>query len=70
MIGTSILDTADTRQIQEAGVGWVRQSFRFPFVDQVGGNVSEEYRENRASAERLRAFWRWAVAGPGSARRG
>jgi len=55
MIGTSILETADTRQIQEAGIGWVRQSFGLPFEDRVGGMVSREYRKSKAWAQRLRA---------------
>jgi hypothetical protein len=51
VIGTSALPTADAEQIREAGIGWVRQGFRFPFADRVGGEVTEAYREARSRAE-------------------
>jgi len=46
-IGTSALPTADAEQIRQAGIGWVRQGFRFPFADRVGGEITEAYRKAR-----------------------
>jgi len=51
MIGVSAFPQADARLIQGAGIGWVRRSFRFPFVDRVGGETTLEYAETRASAQ-------------------
>ena len=52
MIGTSAYPSADDGLLTEAGIGWVRQSFRFPFADRVGGEVMDEYRRNKEAAEK------------------
>ncbi len=54
MIGTSACPTADTGLIREAGIGWVRQGFPFPFEDMIGGSVTEGYGQARAAAQRLK----------------
>ncbi|HUS92607.1 MAG TPA: hypothetical protein VM389_00585 [Phycisphaerae bacterium] len=55
VIGTSALPGADVPRIRQAHIGWVRQGFRFPFVDRLGGEISEDYRKARAQAEAWRA---------------
>jgi hypothetical protein len=55
VIGTSALATADADLIRQAGIGWVRQGFGFPFADRVGGQVTEAYRKARAQAQAWRA---------------
>ena len=57
LIGTSALPTADTSLMREAGIGWVRQGFAFPFADRVGGELTADYRKARAQAQA------WAAAG-------
>ena len=51
VIGTSALPAADAGQVRDAGIGWVRQGFAFPFVDRVGGQVTDAFREARSRAE-------------------
>lgn len=43
LIGTSAKADADVALMRGAGMEWVRQGFAFPFVDRVGGEVSEGY---------------------------
>jgi hypothetical protein len=57
VIGTSAMPTADAALIQEAGIGWVRQGFAFPFADRIGGEVTDAYRQAKARAEA------WAAKG-------
>ena len=55
--------------IQAAGIEWLRASFRFPFVDQVGGKHSETFIQNLARAGELRDLGFQLVGkvfGPGS----
>ena len=54
IIGTSAYADADTALLKEAGIGWVRQNFPFPFEDKTGGDISEAYEKAKASA----AMWR------------
>jgi hypothetical protein len=51
IIGTSALPDANVALIKDAGIGWIRQDFPFPFVDRIGGVVSEDYRRARAAAQ-------------------
>ncbi|MCK4375959.1 MAG: hypothetical protein KAX19_11535 [Candidatus Brocadiae bacterium] len=55
MIGTSAYPTADAALLREAGIGWIRHGFGFPFVERVGGEVKESYGRNKARAEALAA---------------
>ena len=50
IIGTSAFANADTALMKSAGIGWVRQNFTYPFVDCVGGETTEAYREAKAAA--------------------
>ena len=43
IIGTSALPTADVALMQQAGIGWLRHGFGYPFVDKLGGELSERY---------------------------
>jgi len=43
IIGVSALGNADAGLIQKAGIGWVREDAPFPFVDHVGGELTQEY---------------------------
>ena len=56
-IGISAYPTADPSLLADAGIGWLRQGFRFPFLDRLGGEVTEEYRQAKANAEA------WAARG-------
>lgn len=51
LIGTSALPKADADMMHEAGIGWVRQGFPFPFSDRVGGHLTDRYRQAKADAE-------------------
>ena len=55
MIGTSAYPTADKALLREAGIGWVRVGFPFPFADRLGGSLTQEYRRSRADAAKLSA---------------
>ncbi len=50
LIGISAEPAADTALIMDAGIGWVRQDFPFPFTDRLGGNLTEDYRRARETA--------------------
>ena len=51
VIGTSAFSDAHVELMKEAGIGWVRQDFPFPFVDRVGGELSAPYRKAREVAQ-------------------
>lgn len=55
MIGTSVYATADPAMLREAGIGWVRLDFGFPFSRRMGGQVTEQYALQRADAGALAA---------------
>lgn len=55
LIGTSAYPSADRGLLREAGIGWLRQSFPFPFRDRVGGELTEEYVERRERVRELAA---------------
>lgn len=50
IIGTSAFESADTRLMKEAGIQWVRAGFHFPFSDQIGGNLTEDYQKDKTEA--------------------
>jgi hypothetical protein len=50
-IGTSAEPWADSARIKEAGIGWLRQDFPFPFADRLGGALAEDYLRARATAQ-------------------
>jgi len=52
-IGTSAYPNANLRLLQEAGIAWIRQDFSFPFKNRLGGDLTPEYEQQRASA----ALW-------------
>lgn len=52
MIGTSAYPDADEKLLKEAGIGWLRRSFPFPFRDRVGGELTREYVEARELARK------------------
>jgi len=52
IVGISTHPEADVELIQEAGIGWVRSHFPFPFEDRLYGSVGEEYRRAKKQAER------------------
>ncbi|MDH7569065.1 MAG: hypothetical protein QHJ73_05710 [Armatimonadota bacterium] len=52
-IGTSAYASADTGLMRQAGIGWVRQGVRFPFVDRIGGRISDEYLKSKAAIQRF-----------------
>jgi len=54
LIGTSAFANADVALLQEAGIGWVRQNFGYPFVSELGGELTEEYRRAKATAQAWR----------------
>ncbi len=54
MAGVSAYPTADVGLLRDAGVRWVRKGFRFPFRGAVGGELTEEYREDGAGGPHLR----------------
>jgi hypothetical protein len=51
IIGTSAYPNADTDLMKDAGIGWVRQGFNYPFVDEVGGETTDAYQEAKANAQ-------------------
>lgn len=53
MIGTSAHPDADGELLKEAGIGWVRTSFPFPFRERVGGELTKEYAAARERAEQM-----------------
>jgi len=55
IIGTSAYATADVKLIREAGIGWVRLDFGFPFSGRIGGQVTEQYALQKADAAGLAA---------------
>lgn len=48
--GTSAYPHADDALLNDAGIGWVRQNFAFPFVDQIGGATTQAYQKAKANA--------------------
>ncbi len=54
IIGTSAYPDADRDLLEEAGIGWLRRGFPFPFEDRVGGEVTESYTRTKAKAQELR----------------
>ncbi len=50
MIGTSANPNANTSLLKEAGIGWIRQDFTFPFTDRLGGSLSTEYLKQKSAA--------------------
>ena len=62
LIGTSALPKADAEMMHDAGIGWVRQGFGFPFTDRVGGTLTERYTEAKANAE-ARAAAKFRILG-------
>jgi hypothetical protein len=55
IIGTSALPTADVALMRQAGIGWLRHSFGYPFVDKLGGELSERYVKAKEEARRRNA---------------
>ena len=51
LIGTSAGPGANVALIQEAGIGWVRQDFPFPFADRLGGKLTDGYRQAKETAK-------------------
>jgi len=51
LISTSALPKADANLLHEAGIGWVRQGFPFPFSDRTGGRLAADYGRAREHAE-------------------
>jgi hypothetical protein len=43
MVGVSAYPSADPDLLRNAGIGWVREGFRLPFADRVGGEPTEQY---------------------------
>jgi hypothetical protein len=54
-IGVSAMRGADTALMQQAGIGWVRQDFDFPFTDRLGGALTEKYVQAREEAREWNA---------------
>ncbi len=50
MIGASAYPTADVEQMREAGIGWIRLDFGFPFSGRIGGELTEQYMHQRQDA--------------------
>ena len=57
IIGTSALDDANPQLLKEAGIGWIRAGFPFPFSDRIGGSLTSEYLDAKAAAQA------WAARG-------
>ena len=55
MIGASAYATADAELLREAGIGWVRLDFGFPFSGRIGAEVTEQYALQKADAAGLAA---------------
>lgn len=55
MIGTSAYPTADVGLLRQAGIGWVRVGLSFPFVDRIGGELTDQYRRCKAEAAKFAA---------------
>ena len=53
MIGISAEPDADRSLLREAGIGWMRYEFPFPFEDRVNGRLSQSYVKARSNAESL-----------------
>ena len=53
MIGTSAYASANPDLLKEAGMGWVRHGFGFPFKDRLGGELADAYVRRREQAEAL-----------------
>jgi hypothetical protein len=50
-IGTSAYPNADVDLLKEAGIGWIRQGFGYPFESEVGGDTTEAYEKAKANAK-------------------
>jgi len=50
IIGTSALSEADVTRMKEAGIGWLRHGFPYPYVDRLGGELSPRYLSAREDA--------------------
>jgi hypothetical protein len=57
LIGTSAFANANTSLLKEAGMDWIRADFPLPFVDRLGGSLSDEYLQAREHAHA------WAAKG-------
>jgi hypothetical protein len=51
IIGNSALPDANVGLMREAGIGWLRHGFPYPFSDRLGGQKGARYLEARAQAE-------------------
>jgi len=52
MFGTTGAEqSADVRLIRETGIEWIRQKLAMPFVDRIGGQISEEYLRSKAQVQ-------------------
>jgi hypothetical protein len=49
-IGTSAYPNADDTLLKDAGIGWVRQGFSFPFADTIGGATTPAYQKAKSNA--------------------
>lgn len=54
-IGTSALPEADVDRMKDAGIGWLRHGFPYPFLDRLGGELNPRYVEAREMAVRRNA---------------
>jgi len=52
IIGTSASESADPALLKQAHIGWIRQDFDIPFVDGVGGQLSDKYVRSKEQARR------------------
>jgi hypothetical protein len=53
-VADSARSNPDYRMMKEAGIGWVRLGFAFPFEDKMGGKLSDTYLKNLEEAKRIR----------------
>ncbi|MGO9241566.1 MAG: hypothetical protein ACLQBJ_12215 [Bryobacteraceae bacterium] len=56
VLGVSPWSNPNYQMIKDAGIGWVRLGFEFPFEDKIGGKLSDKFLKNLDEARKVKTF--------------
>src|SRR5208283_1338824 len=56
VLGVSPWSNPNYQMIKDAGIGWVRLGFEFPFEDKIGGKLSDKFLKKLDEARKVKTF--------------